>query len=176
MFATYNLGGSKSNLFVTLTVSRLELQGTDAVLELLDCCLEFLNRRALAFGFNFPRLVLFLELGLELGGSLQALLELLFRKLGLAISDPLLVVLLELLGNLGAFSLDEELVMLQDPGLVNVFVEIEVLGSLLLLLFGIDIQHHHLGPPALVSQSLDAIPKLLHLGLVGCADCPLVVA
>lgn len=108
---TYDLGGSQSHLLVIVTVGSLGFEVLDAILDLLDLSLELVHGRSPAFSLDLPRLILLFELGLKLLDGLHALFEFLLRIWLLFLGDQLLVVLLELFGDLGAQLLDQERLM-----------------------------------------------------------------
>ena len=152
---TYNLGSSKCNFLVVLLVFSLVSHVLNALVKLRDLNFELLDRWPTAFSLHLLGLILFLELVLKFLGDLEAFFEFVGLHLGLSLSPPFLVILLKLLLDLLLLLLDQKSLVLVDPFLVKIFIQLEVFCTLLLLEFGVEIEHHLLQSPLLIAQSLD---------------------
>jgi hypothetical protein len=153
--STYDLGSSQGNLLVALLVLHLNLHVLDTLVDLVDVVLKLLDCGALALCIDFASLVLLLVLVRKLVSLLETLIELLGLHFLLAIILELLVVLLELLGDLLTQLFDFSILMLLDPLGGQILGTLKVLGTLLLLDLGIDVDHHHLGSPYLITKTVN---------------------
>lgn len=152
---TYDLRRAQGNLLVALFVFHLNLHVLDTLVELVDVALQLLDGRALALRLDLASLVLLLVLGSQLFNLLETLLELLRLHLLLTVGLELLVILFELLGDLLAHLFDLSVLVLLDPLHVEILWSLKVLGTLLFLDLRVHVDHHHLGPPDLVTKTIN---------------------
>lgn len=154
---THNLGCTQSNFLVVFLVLGLDGHSLNALVDLLSLSVKLLDSRASGLSFDLAGLVLLLEFLLHIFDGVKTFFELGCLHLLFTISDPLFVIFLKLLVNFGPLLFNQEGLVLIDPFLIKIFVDLEEGSTPLLLQGGIQVEHHLLEAPLLISKSLDLL-------------------
>lgn len=133
MWETHYFRSTQCHLLVVFLILSLELHVFDTVLDFGDGSLHFLDGWAPSFSLHLARFVLFVVLLFQVLGDLQSAFEFARLHLFLSFRSKFFVILLEFLLDFLALLFDQESLVLFDPLLIDVFIQLEKCGTLLLL-------------------------------------------